>query len=131
MTVKTYQVWETIIKVIVCAIVATSVILGQWIPLLVAVIAAVAIFIVLRLNVKGIIEDERTKAVTLKANRFAYSIGTLAVTVAGLVLIFTNRDDLTGTRALIGFTMFFTSFAMSIINDLAYFVISRRLGGNK
>jgi uncharacterized membrane protein len=53
------------------------------------------------------------------------------MTVAGMVLVFTNRNDLSGTQALIGFVLFFTSFAIMLLRDLAYFFYSRKLSGRE
>ena len=128
MTVKTYKIWETIVKFAVCGIVAVSVILGNWIPLLAAVAASIAVFITLRLLVKGVVEDERTKILNQKATYFTYSWQNFAMTLAGLILVFTNRDDLTSTPAIIGFVLFFSAFGFSLIKDLAYYVLNRTPG---
>ena len=129
MRINTYNAWSLTIRIIVCGLVALSVVLANWIIAVSAVAAAIAIFITLRLNVKGIVEDERTSAVAQKATGFGYSWGTFGMTVAGMVLVFTNRTDLSGTEALTGFVLFFTAFVMMLIRDLAYFFYSRKLSG--
>jgi uncharacterized membrane protein len=129
MSVKTYQLWETIIKLVVCAIVAVSVVVGNWIPLLASVLASMVIFIVLRLNVKGVVEDERTKVLTQKATYITYTWVNFLTSLAGIVLIFTNRDDMTSTQAVIGFALFFYSFGFALIRDLVYYILNSKTGG--
>jgi uncharacterized membrane protein len=129
MTVKTYKIWETIIKFAVCAIVAVSVIIGNWIPIVAAVAVSMVIFIVLRLRVKGVVEDERTKIINQKATYFTYSWQNFAMSLAGVILVFTNHDDLTSVSAIIGFVLFFSAFGFSIVKDLAYYIINRKQAG--
>jgi uncharacterized membrane protein len=129
MSVKTYQVWETIIRLVVCAIVAVSVILTNWIPLVASVLASMVIFIILRLNVKGVVEDERTKVLTQKATYITYSWVNFLTSLAGVVLVFTNRDDMASTPAVIGFTLFFYSFGFALIRDLVFYVLNSRTSG--
>jgi len=131
MKIATYNAWSLTIRIIVCALVALSVILANWIIAVVAVSAAIAVFITLRLNVKGIVEDERSGAVAQKATSFGYSWGTFGMTIAGMVFVFTNRNDLSGTPALIGFVLFFTAFAIMLIRDLAYFFYGRKFSGKE
>jgi uncharacterized membrane protein len=129
MTVKTYKLWETIIKLTVCGVVAISVIMANWIPLLVSVLAAMVIFIVLRVKVKGIVEDERTKVLTQKATYITYSWVNFLTSLAGVILVFTNRDNLSSIPAVIGFTLFFYSFGFGLIRDTVYYILNSRTGG--
>lgn len=129
MTVKTYKIWETIIRFAVCGIVAVSVIMGYWIPLVISIVAAIVLFIVLRFKVKGIVEDERTKVITQRATYITYGWVNFLVTLAGAILVFTNRDNLSSTSAVIGFTLFFTSFGFSFIRDIVYYILNSRTGG--
>ena len=128
MTVKIYRIWEIIIRFAVCAIVAISVIMGWWIPLVACIIAAMIIFITLRLNVKGVVVDERSNVLEKKATYFAYSVGNFGMLLAGVILVFTNHDNLSSTPAVVGLVLFFTSFGFSIIKDLAFYVLNRRQG---
>jgi uncharacterized membrane protein len=130
MTVKTYKLWETIIKLAVCAVVAVSVITANWIPLVASVLAAMVIFIVLRVKVKGIVEDERTKVLTQKATYLTYSWVNFLTSLAGTILVFTNRDNMSSIPAVIGFTLFFFSFGFGLIRDLVYYILNGRTGGN-
>ena len=129
MQIRTYQVWETVIRFAVCGIVIASVILGYWIPLVIGIVAAITAFIVMRLRVKGVVEDERTNAVTQKSTYFSFTFGTFITAVTGAVLVFTNRGDMSSVPAVIGFTLFFTSMGFSLLRDIAYYVNSRRLSG--
>jgi|WetSurMetagenome_2_1015567.scaffolds.fasta_scaffold117452_2 uncharacterized membrane protein len=129
MTVKTYKLWETIIKLIVCGVVAFSVITANWIPLVVSVVAAMVIFIVLRVKVKGIVDDERTKVLMQKATYITYGWVNFLTSVAGVILIFTNRDNMSSIPAVIGFTLFFYSFGFGFIRDAVYYVLNNRTGG--
>jgi uncharacterized membrane protein len=129
MSVKTYKVWETIIKFAVCVVVAVSVILANWIPLVASVLAAMVIFIVLRIRVKGIVEDERSKAVTEKATYITYSWVNFLTSLAGVILIFTNRDNMGSIPAVIGFTLFFYSFGFGLLRDMIYYILNRRQAG--
>jgi uncharacterized membrane protein len=128
MTVKTYRIWEIIVRFVVCAVVALSVVMGWWIPLVASIIAAMVIFITLRVNVKGVVVDERTNALEKKATYFAYSVGNFGMSLAGVILVFANHNALTSTPAVTGMVLFFTSFGFSIIKDLAYWVLNRRVG---
>jgi uncharacterized membrane protein len=130
MTVKTYKLWETIIKLAVCAVVAVSVITANWIPLVASVLAAMVIFIVLRVKVKGIVEDERTKVMTQKATYITYSWVNFLTSLAGVILVFTNRDNMSSIPAVIGFTLFFFSFGFGLIRDVVYYILNSRTGGN-
>jgi uncharacterized membrane protein len=129
MTVKTYKLWETIIKLIVCVVVAVSVIIANWIPLVVSVLAAMVIFIVLRVKVKGIVEDERTKVLTQKATYITYSWVNFLTSIAGVILVFTNRDNLSSISAVIGFALFFYSFGFGIVRDIVYYILNSRTSG--
>jgi uncharacterized membrane protein len=129
MTVKTYKAWETIIKLIVCGVVAVSVIMTNWIPLLVSVLAAMVIFIVLRVKVKGVVEDERTKVLTQKATYITYSWVNFLTSIASVILVFTNRDNMSSAPAVIGFTLFFYSLGFGLVRDLVYYILNSRTGG--
>jgi uncharacterized membrane protein len=128
---KTYRILETITKIGACALFAISVATANWILMLIAFIVAISIFIFLRLKVKDIVEDERTNIIAQKAKRFSYDLGNFVMGVAGMVLVFTNRNDLSGTQARIGYTLFFSSFGMTIINEIAYYFYSRKLGAKE
>jgi uncharacterized membrane protein len=129
MTVKTYKIWETIVRLIVCGVVAVSVIMTNWIPLLVSVLAAMVILIVLRVKVKGIVEDERTKVLTQKATYITYSWVNFLTSIAGVILVFTNRDNMSSVPAVIGLTLFFYSFGFGIVRDIVYYILNSRTGG--
>lgn len=129
MKIETYNKWSLAVRIVVCALVALSVILANWIITVTAAAAAIAIFITLRVNVKAVVEDERTRAVAQKATGFGYSWGTIGMTLAGMVLVFINRNDLTTTQPVVGFTLFFTAFGIMIIRDMAYYLYNKRLGG--
>ena len=128
MTVKTYRIWEITVRFVVCAVVAVSVIMGWWIPLVAGIIAALAIFIALRFNVKGVVADERTNVLEKKATYFSYSVGNFGMSLAGVILVFTNHNNLASTPAVVGLVLFFTSFGFSLIKDLAFWVLNRKVG---
>jgi uncharacterized membrane protein len=131
MKVKTYRIWETITKIGACALFAASLVMADWIMTLITFIAAISIFIVLRLNVRGLVEDERSILLAQRAKRFSYSVGNFVMAITGMVLVFTNRNDLSGTQAQIGYALFFTSFGIAIINDIAYYYFSHKLSGKE
>jgi uncharacterized membrane protein len=129
MEMKTFKIWGIIIRYIMYAVVTTSVLLGNWIITAVGGGLGMVVLIVLRVRVRGVVIDERIKTITREAAYFTFSIGTFIAFIAGLVLVFVHHNSLMSTEAIIGYTLVFTNFALYIINDLAYYYNSRKLGG--
>jgi uncharacterized membrane protein len=129
MEMKTFKIWGTIIRYIMYAVVTASVLLGNWIITAVGGGIGMVVLILLRVRVKGVVIDERIRTITREAGYFTFSTGTFIAFIAGLILVFVNHDNLMSTEAIIGYTLVFTNFALYIINDLAYYYNSHKLGG--
>jgi uncharacterized membrane protein len=129
MEMKTFKIWGTIIRYIMYAVVTASVLLGNWIITAVGGGIGMVVLILLRVRVKGVVIDERIRTITREAAYFTYSVGTFIAFIAGLVLVFVHHDNLKSTEAVIGYTLIFANFTLYIINDLAYYYHSHKLGG--
>jgi uncharacterized membrane protein len=129
MNIKTYRIWQLITVAVVGAVVGMSAIWGTWIPSLAAVVAGMAVTLIIRRNVKGIIADERNYTVAYKASRITIAIGMFCLTAAGLILVAINRNNLDTTQSQTGFALLYATCGLMVIYNLAYTYYNRKLGG--
>jgi uncharacterized membrane protein len=129
MNIKTYRIWQLITVAIVGVVVGMSAIWGTWIPSLAAIVVGIAITLILRRNVKGIIADERNFTMAYKAARFTVATGVFCLAVVGIVLLAINRNNLDTAQAQVGFAMLYSTCGLMLIYNLAYTYYSRKLGG--
>jgi uncharacterized membrane protein len=128
MSYKTYRMIQAFNGMFLGAIMAVSIILGNWIIPIIVIIISLSVMMVLRRRVKEIVTDERTCAITDKAARFTFQIVTIGMAVIGAVLLAASRGESPGlTQA--GFAMEYAVCALLVINMLAYTYYSRKLGG--
>jgi uncharacterized membrane protein len=128
---KTYMTWQAVLMVIVGGAVAAGVIWENWIIAFAAVIGGIIILTILRHNTKEVTVDERNIASAYKAARLTFSLGTIGMGIAALVLITLNRDDLASTPAQIGVVLAFIACGLMIINTVAYTIYNRQISGRE
>jgi uncharacterized membrane protein len=128
MSYKTYRMIQALNGVVLGGIIGASVGLGNWIVPLCAVIISVAVMMVLRRRVREIVADERNYTIAEKAARLTMLIGVIGMVVVGAVLLMVGRGDSPGlTQA--GFALVYAACALLVINYVAYYYYSKRLGG--
>jgi uncharacterized membrane protein len=129
MTYKTFRTWQGALTAAIAVIAAVSVVLGNFIILLAAVIIGMAVIYTLRRRVAELVDDERTYSIAHKAARLTVAVVGIGMAVIGGILLALSRHDLSSTRAQVGFTLEYATCALLIINYIAYYYYSRKLGG--
>ena len=129
MNIKTYQSWRMALGMIIGAVVAVSVIIGNIYVLISAVLAGMIVVVILRRRVTGVITDERTYAIAYKAARLTMAVTGVGMALAGAILIALNRDNLSSAPAQIGFVLEYVTGGLLLINLAAYTYYNRKLGG--
>jgi uncharacterized membrane protein len=128
MNYKTFRMIQGINGGVLGAIMAVSVILGNWIVPIFAVIISIIFLTVLRRRVKEIIVDERTYAISEKASRLTLRIISIGMAVTGIIILaFTRGEDKVLTS--VGLTLEYATCALLIISYIAYYYFRNKLGG--
>jgi uncharacterized membrane protein len=128
MSYKTYRMIQGINGAVLGAIMAISVIIGNWIIPIIAVILSVMLLMVLRRRVKDIIVDERTYAISEKASRLTLQIVAIGMAVTGVFLLaFNHGEDKTLTH--VALTLEYATCALLVISYIAYYYYRNKLGG--
>jgi uncharacterized membrane protein len=131
MSSKTFRIWQRYLVVIIAAIAAVSVIIGNAYILLSAVVIGLIVLIILRRRVTEIVSDERTYAIAYKAARLSMSIVGVGMAVIGATLLAFSRDDLSAPLAQVGFALEYATCGLLMIHLAAYTYYSRKLGGKE
>ena len=129
MNIKTYRNWRTALTVIIAAIAAVSVTIGNAYVLIGAVLVGMIILLILRRRVKEVIYDERTYTIAYKAARLTVSAVGISMAIAGAILLALNRDTISSTAAQVGFALLYATCGLLVVNLAAYTYYSRKLGG--
>jgi uncharacterized membrane protein len=129
MSYKTFRIWQRVIAAIIAAVIAFSVVDGNSIAPIPTVIVAMAIIIILRRRVKEVVADERAHAIAGKASRLTMQITGIAMAAAGGTLLAMSRGSGEPMLGYIGYTLCYATCALLIINYIAYYYYSRKLGG--
>jgi uncharacterized membrane protein len=128
MSYKTYRIIQAFNGMVLGAIMAVSISLGNWIMPLAAIIISISILTVLRRRVKEIVTDERTYAIAEKASRLTLQIVAIGMALVGVILLAISHDS-SSTMGQTGLALCFATCGLLIINYLAYYYYSRKLGG--
>jgi len=128
MSYKTFRMWQAIMGVFIGGTVGASVAAGNWfIPIPVIIIAMVVLYI-LRGRIKEVYTDERTYTIAYKAARLTVGISTIGMALLGAVFLAASHGN-SSELSQIGFTLEYATCALLVINYIAYYFYSRRLGG--
>jgi uncharacterized membrane protein len=131
MSLKTYKNWRTVITVMIAAIAAVSVTIGNVYVLVSAVVIGMIILFLLRRIVKGVVRDERTYAIAYKASRLTMSVVGVGMAIVGAILLALSQKDFSSSLAQAGFALEYAVCALLVINLAAYTYYSRKLGGGE
>jgi uncharacterized membrane protein len=128
MSYKTYRMIQAFNGMVLGGIIGASVSLENWIVPLCAVIVSISLMMVLRRRVKEIVADERTYAIAGKAARITMMFGVIGMAFIGAIFLVVSRGGSPGlTQA--GFALMYAACALLVINCVAYYYYSKRLGG--
>ncbi len=130
MSYKTFRIWQGITAFIIAAAVAVSVSFDNWITAFAIIIAGLAVLIIIRSRVKGIVADERTYTIAGKASRLTLNIAIIGTALAGVILLVVGRGK-SDILMDVGFGLEYGACALMIINALAYNYYSRKMGGKE
>jgi uncharacterized membrane protein len=128
MSYNTFWKWQAIMGGIIGGVTGAFIGMGNWMVIIITVIICVSIMIILRRRVKEIVADERTHTIAGKAARMTLQIVAIGMAMIGAILLVVSRGEspaLTQT----GFTLEYTTCALLVINYVAYYYYSKRLGG--
>jgi uncharacterized membrane protein len=128
MSYKTFRMIQGINGGILGAIMAVSVILGNWIVPIFAVIISLLILTVLRRRVKDIIVDERTYAISEKASRLTLQVISVGMALVGIILLAIYRGE-NKTLTQVAYTLEYATCALLVVNYIAYYYYRNKLGG--
>jgi uncharacterized membrane protein len=124
----TFRKWQAIIGMIIGGITGASVAMGNWIIPVFTIIICILIMMVLRRKVQEIVNDERTYAIAEKAARLTLQIMIFGMAITGAILLVISHGKYQAmTQA--GFALEYATCALLIINYLAYYYYSKKLGG--
>lgn len=129
MNYKTFKTIQSIAAAVIAAFAAVSIITGNAIILISVVIAGMVLLYLLRRRVKEIITDERTYTIAYKAARFTVSVVGVGMAVTGALLLALSRREFSAPLAQAGFALEYATCGLLIVNYLAYYYYSRKLGG--
>jgi uncharacterized membrane protein len=130
MTYNTFKIGRISLAALIAIAAAVAIVLGIVYILLAALVAGMAALVVLRRRVVEVVEDERTYAVAYRAARLTVVIVGVGTAVAGAILLALARQDFTSTLAQVGFALEYVTCALLVINYIAYYYYSRKLGGS-
>jgi uncharacterized membrane protein len=128
MSYKTFRMIQGINGGILGAIMAVSVILGNWIVPIFAVIISLLILTVLRRRVKDIVVDERTYAISEKASRLTLQVISVGMALVGIILLAIYRGE-NKTLTQVAYTLEYATCALLVVNYIAYYYYRNKLGG--
>ena len=128
MSYKTFRMIQAFFGMALGGIMGASISQGNWIIPVVAVVISLVIMMVLRRSIKEIVADERTYDIAGKASRLTLQIVAVGMSLAGAVLLAISRDS-SSTMGQIAITLCYATCALLVINYIAYYFYSRRLGG--
>ena len=128
MSYKTYRMIQGIIGGILGAIMAISIILGNWIVPIFAVIISLILLTVLRRRVKDIIVDERIYAISEKASRLTLQVVSIGMALAGVILLAIYHGE-NKTLTQVAYTLEYATCALLVVNYIAYYYYRNKLGG--
>jgi uncharacterized membrane protein len=129
MSYKTFRLWRSVMTAVIAAAAAASIVLGNVVILLAAIVIGVVLLILLRRRVVEVISDERTYTIAYKAARLTLGAGGVAMALVGAILLALARQDFSSTLAQAGLTLEYATCGLLVINYIAYYYYSRKLGG--
>jgi uncharacterized membrane protein len=129
MSYNTFKTIQSITAAVIAAFAAASIVTGNAIILISVVIAGMVLLYVLRRRVKEIIADERTYTIAYKAARFTVAVVGVGMAVTGALLLALSHRDYSAPLSQAGFALEYATCGLLIVNYLAYYYYSRKLGG--
>jgi uncharacterized membrane protein len=129
MNIKTYKNWRTALMVIIGIIVALSVIIGNVCATLLAVGIGMIIILVLQRRVKGVVRDERTETIGLKAARLTVLLVGIGMPIAGAIMVAIGWDTPSSALRQSGDALLYATCALLVVNVLANAYFHWKLGG--
>jgi uncharacterized membrane protein len=114
---------------IIGGVVGFSVASENWVAPIVVVIVGVLVMLILRRTIKEVYADERTYTIAHKASRLTIAIIAIIMPVTGAVLLALSHHNLSSARAQVGFALEYITCGLLIIQYIAYYYYSRKLGG--
>ncbi len=129
MTYRTFQMWRLGTVAAVAAVAAAGIVIGNVYVVLAAIAIELALLIFLRRRLTEVVEDERTYAVSYRAARLTVAVIGVGLALVGAVLLAVARQDFSSTVAQIGFTLEFSTCALLVVNQFAYYYYSRKMSG--
>jgi uncharacterized membrane protein len=129
MTYRAFKVWQRVLAAVIAIAAAVSIVLGNSFILIAAVIIGVAILMALRRRVTEVVADERTYAIAYKAARFTLAVVSIGMAVSGAILLAFSHGDFSLPLAHVGFSLEYATCGLLIVNYIAYYYYSRKLGG--
>jgi uncharacterized membrane protein len=128
MSYKTFRIWQLVLTVVIAIVIAVSVVIGNAIIPIPAVILGMLILIILKRSVKEVVEDERVYTIAEKASRLTLQIVGIAMAVVGATLLAISRGG-SSMLAQIGFALAYATGGLLVIYYIAYIYYDRKLGG--
>jgi uncharacterized membrane protein len=125
---KTIKTIENTVCLAMPCILAVSVIFRIWYLPLVAFFLVIIMFAILVSRTREILEDERTRSIYEKGGKAAIFIGSLAMILAGMVLLGINGDYSSGTF-IAAITLYSTAVGLNLINYFTGLFYKAKLGG--
>jgi len=127
---KTFKLWRSIIVIIIAILVGWSVVSGNALVPVPAVITGIIIVFLFKKGVKEVIVDERIFSIADKASMLTFRAFAILAATAGATLLALSREGFPDLFK-IGLTLAYSVCAMLVFYYIAYIYYNRKFGGKE
>ena len=117
-TYKRYRAYQLLLTMVLVAIMITLVSLGYFAAALIVFAISIALIMILRKKVKGVLSDERLDSISGKASRIVLTTFALLMAAAGIVLV--SLRNINSLFLIIGNLLIFLECAMMLLYSILF-----------
>ena len=125
---RTLTICRAILSIILAAVVAWSISVGNSISVIIAILIALAATILLRRKDERILVDERIQLINEKSSIATVRVFIVALTLVGAALLALDNSGFADLSQS-GFTLLYASCALMIVNMIFGIYYRRKYGG--
>jgi uncharacterized membrane protein len=125
----TLRKWQAAIGGVMGGIIGGTLFLDNWVIPTATILAGIILMYALRRRVTEIVDDERTYAIAYRAARLTVAVVAIGMALVGALFLFFGRGGASPELTHTGFALEFTTCALLVVNQLAYYYYRNKTSG--
>lgn len=124
MTAKKFLIYQLVLAIILTGVVLASVVIGNYVVPLIAIITAILLMLLMKKKVKEVLEDERDFEIGGKAARYAISI---YAGISGIaVIILSALRNHNPSFEIVGSVLAYSICSLLILHIIIYKILEKK-----